>query len=136
LNDLERQGTDEFPYVWNPDAAYELIEFAETLTLAEGEDPEPLKLWGFQDFIFGSWHGWRTLEGYRRFRTSYVQVARQNGKSLGNAVPSLFYGNFDGYAYPQLYCTATKEAQAKIVLKECIKFIDADHELSGNKYEP
>lgn len=136
LNDLERQGTDDFPYVWDPDAAYELIEFAETLTLAEGEEPEPLKLWGFQDFIFGSWHGWRTLAGYRRFRTSYVQVARQNGKSLGNAVPSLFYGNFDGYAYPQLYCTATKEAQAKIVLKECIKFIDADNELSGNKYEP
>lgn len=135
LNDIERQGTKEFPYVWDPDAAYELIEFSETLTLAEGEEPEPLKLWGFQDFIFGSWHGWRTLEGYRRFRTSYVQVARQNGKSLGNAVPSLFYGNFDGYAYPQLYCTATKEAQAKIVLKECIKFIDADPELSGSKYE-
>ncbi|MNO29187.1 Phage Terminase [compost metagenome] len=135
LNDLERQGTDELPYVWKPNAAYELIEFAETLTLAEGEEPKPLELWGFQDFIFGSWHGWRTLKGYRRFRTSYVQVARQNGKSLGNAVPSLFYGNFDGYAYPQLYCTATKEAQAKIVLKECIKFIDADHELCGDKYD-
>lgn len=136
LNDLERQGTDDFPYVWDPEAAYELIEFSETLTLAEGEEQKPLELWGFQDFIFGSWHGWRTLDGYRRFRTSYVQVARQNGKSLGNAVPSLFYGNFDGYAYPQLYCTATKEAQAKIVLKECIKFIDADPELCGNKYEP
>ncbi|MEH7087141.1 terminase large subunit, partial [Neobacillus drentensis] len=135
LNDIERQGTDDFPYVWNPDAAYELIEFSETLTLAEGEEPQPLKLWGFQDFIFGCWHGWRTLEGYRRFRTSYVQVARQNWKSLGDGVPSLFYGNFDGYAYPQLYCTATKEAQAKIVLKECIKFIDADPELSGSKYE-
>ncbi|MNW42921.1 Phage Terminase [compost metagenome] len=135
LNDIERQGTDDFPYVWDQNAAYELIEFAETLTLAEGEEPKPLELWGFQDFIFGSWHGWRTIDGYRRFRTSYVQVARQNGKSLGNAVPSLFYGNFDGYAYPQLYCTATKEAQAKIVLKECIKFIDADPELCGSKHE-
>ncbi|WMT42842.1 terminase large subunit [Paenibacillus sp. D2_2] len=135
LNDLERQGTDDFPYVWDPSAAYELIEFAETLTLAEGEEPEPLKLWGFQDFIFGSWHGWRTLNGYRRFRTSYVQVARQNGKSLGNAVPSLFYGNFDGYMYPQIYATATKQAQAWIVAKECVKFINADPELSGTKYE-
>ncbi len=135
LNDLDRQGTDDFPYVWDPNAAYQLIEFAETLTLAEGEEPEPLELWGFQDFIFGSWHGWKTRDGYRRFRTSYVQLARQNGKSLGNAVPSIYYGNFDGYQYPQVYCTATKEAQARIVLKECIKFIDADSELSGSDYE-
>jgi len=135
LRDLERQGTDEFPYVWEPERAYELIEFAETLTLAEGEEPQPLRLWGFQDFIFGSWHGWRTPDGYRRFRTSYVQVARQNGKSLGNAVPTMYYGNFDGYQYPQVYCTATKEMQARIVLKECFKFIQADPELGGTEYE-
>ncbi|MGG0794547.1 terminase TerL endonuclease subunit [Brevibacillus laterosporus] len=134
LNDLKRQKTEEFPYVWNPDKAHEIIDFAESLTIAEGENPEPLKLWGFQDFIFGSWNGWVTLDGYRRFRTSYVQVARQNGKSLGNAVPALFYGNFDGYNYPQIYCTATKEDQARIVLKECFKFINADFELSGDKY--
>lgn len=136
LKDLERQGTDEFPYVWSPEAAYNLIEFAETLTLAEGEEPQPLKLWDFQAFILGSWNGWLTLEGYRRFRTSYVQEARQNGKSLKNSVPAMYYGNFDGYQYPQVYTTATKEAQARIVLKECIKFIDADPELCGSKHEP
>lgn len=136
LNDLKRQGTDEFPYVFDPDKAHEIIEFAESLTLAEGEESLPLELWGFQDFIFGNWNGWLTLDGYRRFRTSYVQVARQNGKSLGNAVPSIYYGNFDGYNYPQIYCTATKELQARIVLKECLKFINADTELAGTKYEP
>lgn len=135
LRDLERQGTPDFPYVWDLERAQELIDFAESLTLAEGEEPRPLELWGFQDFIFGSWHGWRTLAGYRRFRTSYVQVARQNGKSLGNAVPTLYYGNFDGYQYPQVYTTATKEAQARIVLKECFKFIEADTELGGSEYE-
>lgn len=135
LKDIERQGTKDFPFVWVPEKAQELIDFAESLTIAEGEEPLPLELWGFQDFIFGSWHGWRTPDGYRRFRTSYVQVARQNGKSLGNAVPALYYGNFDGYQYPQVYCTATKELQARIVLKECIKFIDADYELSGGEFE-
>lgn len=135
LNDLKRQGTEEFPYVWNPEKAHELIDFAESLTLAEGDEPGPLELYGFQDFIFGSWNGWRTSKGYRRFRRSYIQVARQNGKSIGNAVPALFYGNFDGYQYPQIYCAATKEEQAKIVLKECYKFINAEEELSGNEYE-
>lgn len=135
LNDIERQNTEDFPYYWDSEAGNELIEFAETLTIAEGEEPQPLQLYGFQDFIFGSWHGWKNEKGYRRFRTSYVQVARQNGKSLGNAVPTLYYGNFDGYNYPQIYCAATKELQAKIVLKECFKFINADEELSGTDYE-
>jgi phage terminase large subunit-like protein len=136
LRDLERQGTPDFPYIWDPGKAQILIDLAESLILAEGENPRPLRCKSFQDFIFGSWNGWLTFdEFYRRFRTSYFQVARQNGKSLGNAVPSLYYGNFDGYQYPQVYATATKEAQAKIVLKECIKFIDADPELCGTKYE-
>jgi len=134
LRDLERQGTEKFPYVWDVEKANDIIEFAETLTLAEGEEPMPLKCWLFQCFIFGSWNGWVHKDtGYRRFRTSYVQVARQNGKSLGNAVPALYYGNFAGYQYPQIYCVATKELQARIVVKECYKFINADTELSGTK---
>ena len=134
LRDLERQGTEEFPYIWSEEKANEIMDFAENLTLAEGDEPALMKLWDFQCFVFGSWNGWIHKDtGYRRFRTSYEQVARQNGKSVGNAVPSLFYGNFDGYNYPQLYATATKEAQARIVLKECIKFINADKELSGTK---
>lgn len=134
LNDLERQGTEEFPYIWSEEKANYILDFAENLTLAEGDDPQLMKLWDFQCFVFGSWNGWIHKDtGYRRFRTSYEQVARQNGKSVGNAVPSLYYGNFDGYNYPQLYATATKEAQARIVLKECIKFINSDVELSGTK---
>ena len=134
LDDIDRQDTEEFPYIWSEEKANQILDFAENLTLAEGEEPQPLVLWDFQCFVFGSWNGWIHKDtGYRRFRTSYMQVARQNGKSLGNAVPSLYYGNFDGYQYPQLYATATKEAQARIVLKECIKFINADIELSGTK---
>lgn len=134
LNDLERQGSEQFPYIWDEGRANEIMDFAENLILAEGDDPQPMILWGFQCFVFGSWNGWVHKDtGYRRFRTSYMQVARQNGKSVGNAVPSLYYGNFAGYNYPQIYATATKEAQARIVLKECIKFIDADKELCGTK---
>lgn len=135
LKDLERQGTDEFPYIWDVEKAHEIIEFAENLTLAEGEENLPLKLLDFQCFMFGSWNGWIKKDTRaRRFRTSYIQLARQNGKSLGNAVPSLYYGNFDGYNYPQLYAAATKEDQARIVLKECIKFIRADKELEENLF--
>lgn len=106
LNDLERQGTEEFPFYFDSKKANELIEFAELLTIAEGMEKKPLKLFGFQAFIFGSLHGWVNEKGFRRFRTSYVQLSRQQGKSLFNAVLSLFYGNFSGYQYPQVYTVA------------------------------
>ena len=133
LNDLERQGTEDFPFVFDEKKSLEIIDFAENLTLAEGTSA-PFRCKGFQDFVFGSWQGWiRKDNGFRRFKTSYQQLARQNGKSVGNSVPSMFYGNFAGYMYPQVYAVATKEDQARIVLKECNKFIEADKELCGTK---
>lgn len=135
LKDLDKQGTEEFPFLWVPEKADHLIGFAENLILAEGDEPQPLHCKGFQDFIFGNWNGWVNMQGYRRYRTSFEEVARQNGKSLGNAVPAMYYGNFDGYKYPQIYTAATKELQAKLVLKECYKFINADPELAGTEYE-
>lgn len=137
VNDLERQGTADFPYVFDEKKAQHIIRFAETLTLDEGEEPQPFVPADFQAFWFENWNGWVIKDtNHRRFRTSYTQVGRQNGKSVGNSVPSLYYGNFAGYKYPQIYCVATKEAQAKIVLKECYKFIKADRELAGTKTKP
>ena len=134
LRDLESAGTNNFPFVWDEKRAESIIGFSEQLILAEGMKPGALRLWGFQDFVFGSWNGWVHKDtGYRRFRTSYKQVGRQNGKSIGNAIPALYYGNFYGYMYPQIYCVATKEQQARIVLKETYKFINADKELAGTK---
>lgn len=137
LEDLEHQGTPEFPYVYDEHKAREIVDFAETLTLDEGEEPQPFVAADFQCFVFSNWNGWVIKDTTnRRFRTSYFQVARQNGKSVGNAIPSMYYGNFAGYKYPQIYSVATKELQAKIVLKECGKFIRADIELCGTKTRP
>ena len=102
--------------------------------MTEGEEPQPFRAADFQAFILENWNGWVLKDTTnRRFRTSYIQVGRQNGKSVLNSIPALYYGNFAGYKYPQIYCVATKELQAKIVLKECYKFIKADRELSGTK---
>lgn len=132
LKDLKRQGTEEFPYIFSEEKADNMLNFAETLNIAEGDGGNvPLKLALFQCFILGSLFGWVHMDtGYRRFRTSYVQLGRQNGKSLLNGVLGLKCSNFDGYKYGQIYCTATKSDQAKIVLKEMIKMIEADEDLS------
>lgn len=130
LKDLEKSKLAPYVYRFDEEKASVIIDFAETLTIAEGDEKKPLNLDEFQTFIFGSLHGWVHKEtGYRRFRSSYVQVGRQQGKSLMNGVLGAFYGNFDGYQYGQIYCTATKQDQAKIVLNEMIKFIRTDSDL-------
>lgn len=134
LNDLEKQDTEDFPFVWDEKKSLTMIDFSEQLILAEGSEKRPFIPAGFQSFVMGNWQGWTYKNtGYRRFRTSYIQIGRQNGKSVLNAVPSIYYGNFAGYQYPQIYCVATKQDQAKIVLKECYKFLNSDAELCGTK---
>lgn len=132
LDDIEKSKLAPYKFKFDEEKANDIIEFAETLQIAEGDDEErgPLVLEEFQAFILGSINGWVDKEkGYRRFRSAYVQVGRQNGKSLLNGVLAIYYSSFDGYRYPQIYCTATKAEQAKIVFNEVIKFINEDDDL-------
>ena len=133
LDDLKRskKNDDTFPYVFDEEKAKEIIEFANKLTIAEGAGDEIFTCDDWQEFILGSLFGWVHKDtGKRRFTDSYVQVARQQGKSVLNAVLGMYCSNFCNYNYAQVYCAATKSDQAKIVLKEVIKFIDADADLS------
>ena len=132
LNDLKRSEKDDpaFPYIFVPEKAEDIIELANKLTIAEGEGDQEFTCAGFQEFILGSLFGWVHKEtGKRRFTDSYVQVARQQGKSVLNAILGIKCSNFDNYNYGQIYCTATKSEQARIVLNEISKFINADADL-------
>ena len=119
-----------FPYTFNVEKSEDIIELANKLTIAEGEGNESFTCAGFQEFILGSLFGWVHKEtGKRRFTDSYVQVSRQQGKSVLNAILGIKCSNFDNYNYGQIYCTATKADQARIVLNEITKFIRADKDL-------
>lgn len=132
LDDLERSaaGNADFPFVFVPEKEGDIIELANKLTIAEGEGNETFTCAGFQEFILGSLFGWVHKEtGKRRFLDSYVQLARQQGKSVLNAILGIKCSNFDGYNHAQIYCTATKSDQARIVMEEIEKFINADADL-------
>lgn len=132
LDDLKRseKNDPDFPYEFIPEKAEDIIEIANKLTIAEGEGDEIFTCAGFQEFILGSLFGWVQKEtGRRRFTDSYVQVARQQVKSVLNAILGIKCSNFDNYNYGQIYCTATKSDQARIVLTEISKFINADTDL-------
>lgn len=132
LDDLKRSKKKDpkFPYTFNVEKSEDIIELANKLTIAEGEGNESFVCAGFQEFILGSLFGWVHKEtGKRRFTDSYVQVSRQQGKSVLNAILGIKCCNFDNYNYGQIYCTATKADQARIVLNEITKFIRADKDL-------
>lgn len=130
LDDLEKAKAAPYKYYFDTEQAERIIDFAETLTIAEGVEETPVECYPFQCFILGSLNGWRTKAGqYRRYRTSYVQVGRQNGKSFLNGILAAYYGNFDKYRYGQIYCTATKKDQSMIVFNEIVKFIRSDGDL-------
>lgn len=130
MEDIEKAKAAPYKYYFDVEQAERIIDFAETLTIAEGEEEQDVECYEFQCFILGSLNGWRTKTGgHRRFRTSYIQLGRQNGKSFINGILAAYYGNFDKYKYGQIYCTATKKNQSMIVFNEIVKFIRSDSDL-------
>ncbi len=83
LDNLKIQNTEAFPYYWDVKASERVLNYAETLTIAEGSEPKPVKLIPSQIFDIGCTFGWKkTVNGCRRFRRRYKSMARQNGKCL------------------------------------------------------
>ena len=129
LKDLERQNTDDFPYYWDVKDSQRIIDFAETLTIAEGAEPKPVVLYEHQAFDLGSLMGWKNKDGYRRFRRSYLSMARQNGKTFFNGIVGTYISLFGGYKHGKLFTVATKKRQARLAWEEISKFISVDEEL-------
>lgn len=131
LNDLKKQNTSDFPYYWDPDKAHEVINYAETLTIAEGESPRPVELIPCQKFDIGCTFGWfKTSNGKRRFRRRYKSMARQNGKTFENGIIGTYIAGFGGYRFGKLFTVATKKRQARLAWEEMAKFIKIDDDLS------
>lgn len=131
LRDLERSEEDDFPYRWDEEKAQNVIDFANTLTIGEGMEKRELSLYPHQCFDLGNLFGWVHKEtGFRRFRRSYISMARQNGKSFLNGILGTYIGGFSGYKNGRLFTAATKKRQSKLVWDEMRKFIESDSDLN------
>lgn len=133
LNDLKRQRTPEFPYYYSPDEANRIIDYAETLTIAEGFEPKQVELLDSQAFDLGCTFGWlKVSNNKRRFRRRYKSMARQNGKTFENGIMGTYIAGFGGYSYGKLFTVATKKRQARLAWEEMSKFISIDPDLGGD----
>ncbi len=132
LNEIAKQGTKEFPFVWCPEKSEKILRYAEMLTIAEGAQPRPVRLHDFQCFDLGVPFGWMHAEtGFRRIRRKYKSVARQNGKTFENGITGSYIANWGGYNFGKLFTAATKKRQARIAWEEIQKFITVDKDLQA-----
>jgi phage terminase large subunit-like protein len=117
--DLKRAGTDQFPFVFDFEAAEHMCGFIEALPHIEGAwaaRNENITLLGWQAFLISQIGGWRHMvSGNRRFRTAYVEVPRKNGKSTLLAGVGLYFLGPDGEPGAKVYSAASSTAQARIV---------------------
>ena len=132
LNEIAKQGTKEFPFVWCPEKSEKILRYAEMLTIAEGAQLRPVRLHDFQCFDLGVPFGWVHAEtGFRRIRRKYKSVARQNGKTFENGITGSYIANWGGYNFGKLFTAATKKRQARIAWEEIQKFITVDKDLQA-----
>lgn len=120
LNDLEREGTDEFPYVFNEDKALHFLKWMTLFKHTKGKlagqriEPQPIQI-----FIFANIYGWIHKEtSIRRFNKAYWQVGRKNAKSQSLACVGSYEASAFGEPMSEVYVGATKTEQSKIVWNE------------------
>lgn len=85
-------------------------------------DGKPFTLLPFQQFIVGSLFGWKTADGFRRFRTAYVEMGKGGGKSPLAAGIGLYGLVADGESGAEIYSAATTRDQAGILFRDAKAF--------------
>lgn len=139
IDDLERQGTPGFAYVFDEARAGQAIAFIETLSHTKGQWASRfnghdarihLELW--EKFIVSEIFGWRAADGTRRYRRAYIEVARKNGKTtLAAAIANLlFFMDRPREFGPEIYFGATKQEQAALGWREAKMQIDRNPALA------
>lgn len=132
INDLDRQRTRAFPYYFDEAMGRRFIDFTQMCNhwKGSGSAGKPFKLEPHQQFYFMMLFGWQRVTGGRRFRTSYKEVGRKNGKTSESAAKSIAHLILDNEPGAQVYFAATKEDQAKIGFNDTMQIIKATPKLA------
>lgn len=128
LNDVKKQNLrvlkEEFPYYWDEEEAKRIVKWFTYLRHRKGVIAgQPIILNSWQKFFVCQIYGWRRKEDdLRRFKKSFVEVARKNAKSQlesGIALYELSYGSTKNNELYEINCAGVKRKQSKVVFDEC-----------------
>ena len=125
LEDLKNGGARGLYF--DHEAAEKAFRFFENvLKLSEGQfEGKPFRLDPSQAFIVGSLFGWKRADGTRRFRRSFIEQGKGNGKSPLAGGIGLYGLVADGEAGAQVYAAAAKKEQAGILFADAVKMVKA-----------
>ncbi|MED2125025.1 terminase large subunit [Bacillus thuringiensis] len=113
LNDLRRQGTEEFPWVFDEEKAHRPIRYIEKFCRPSKGDYKRLVLQPWQHFVIGSLYGWIHKDtGYRRFREGLIFIGRKNGKTTMISGLSNYAVAKDNEPGARVYVLANTKQQA------------------------
>jgi len=100
---------------FDPGAAAMVLAFFSQLKHSKGEwAGQPFRLEPWQQFILWVLFGWKREDGMRRFRTSYLEVARKNGKTSLAAGIGLYLLLADGEPGAEIYSAAPLDVETLI----------------------
>ena len=131
VNDL-KNGHERGLY-FDEKAGARILKFFDFLRHSKGE-------FAGKKFILSAWQqaflyvlfGWKNeITNARRFKTSYLEIARKNGKSTMAAGVALYLLSADGEQGAEVYSAATKRDQAKLVHGEAVRMVNASKALKS-----
>ena len=107
-------------------SAQRAINFIQKLKHTKGEwAGQRFRLEPWQQFVLWNIFGWKNADGTRRFRYSYIEIARKNGKTALSAGVGLYMLFADGESRPEVYSAATVKDQAKICFADAVEIVKA-----------
>lgn len=145
LGDLKRT---DWQYEYRPELADRAVKFMQLMPHTKGKwaaKKERLIFQPWQCFIECNLFGWVHKEtGKRRFRESYEEVPRKNGKSIRLAARGIYLFAADGESGAEVYSGATTEKQAHEVFRPAWQMVQKMPQLrerfgieqSGNPKNP
>lgn len=124
----ERQERDlareDFPWVFDTERASAVCEFIELLPHIKGRYTSLIELRPWQVFILTTVFGWVDSEGYRRFKTVYLELPRKQGKSTISSGVALYMLCDDGEPGAEIVSAATTRDQARIVWGDAKRMVE------------
>jgi len=120
LDDLARQGDEDFPYYFDQDEAEDAclffpVAFRHAKSKWAGK---PFELRPWQMFCNAVLLGWKRLDGTRRFRRAHISVARKQGKTTYCGGLAVYLAFADNEAGAEIYIGATKIDQARLLFRD------------------
>lgn len=150
LNDLKRQGTPDFPYVFDVTRADRVIRFFGQCNQSRGvEAGKPVMLQPWQVFDLSNVYGFVHMEtGARRFIKTYNKRARGNFKSTEKSCQALYHMCADAMyppyrpelavfeLEPEVECAAVDRPQAMRVFGDARKIAQKSPNIAKRLYIP